>query len=108
MTLESWIPVGLFLLVAMMIPTGLIALGFAFGSRARRPDVRVVVCEERAAGPRLATLTTDAQGRRCLEKRAPPGVVRGVGNFGRTDIAGLLDQHGWVLNRVSPIRPVKS
>ena len=50
----------------------------------------------------------DAQGRRCLEKRAPPGVVRGVGNFGRTDIAGLLDQHGWVLNRVSPIRPVKS
>ena len=50
----------------------------------------------------------DAQGRRRLEKRAPPGVVRGVGNFGRTDIGGLLDQHGWVLNRVSPIRPVKS
>ena len=38
MTLESWIPVGLFLLVAMMIPTGLIALGFAFGTRSTRPD----------------------------------------------------------------------
>ena len=38
MSLESWIPVGLFLIVAMMIPTGLIALGFAFGARAKRPD----------------------------------------------------------------------
>ncbi len=39
MTLESWIPVAMFLLVAMMIPVGLIALGFAFGTRASRPDV---------------------------------------------------------------------
>ena len=39
MELESWIPVGMFLIVAMMIPTGLIALGFAFGTRAKRPDV---------------------------------------------------------------------
>jgi NADH-quinone oxidoreductase subunit A len=39
MTLESWIPVGMFLLVAMMIPVGLISLGFLFGSRTRRPDV---------------------------------------------------------------------
>ncbi len=39
-TLESWIPVGMFLVVAMMIPTGLIALGFAFGTRATRPDVQ--------------------------------------------------------------------
>ncbi|MCW2923457.1 MAG: NADH:ubiquinone oxidoreductase subunit 3 [Thermoleophilia bacterium] len=38
MTLESWIPVGLFLIVAMMIPAGLITLGFAFGTRSRRPD----------------------------------------------------------------------
>lgn len=38
MSLESWIPVGMFLIVAMMIPTGLIALGFVFGARAKRPD----------------------------------------------------------------------
>lgn len=40
MTLESWIPIGMFVLVALMIPTGLIGLGFAFGSRAARPDIR--------------------------------------------------------------------
>jgi NADH-quinone oxidoreductase subunit A len=40
MTLENWIPVGLFLLVAMMIPTGLIGLGFAFGTRSKRPDIQ--------------------------------------------------------------------
>lgn len=39
MTLESWIPVGLFLVIATMIPVGLIALGFVFGSRSKRPDV---------------------------------------------------------------------
>ena len=38
-SLESWIPVVMFLIVAMMIPTGLIALGFAFGTRSKRPDV---------------------------------------------------------------------
>ena len=40
MTLESWIPLGLFLLTAMMIPAGLITLGFLFGTRAGRPDVQ--------------------------------------------------------------------
>lgn len=40
MTLESWIPIGMFLLVAFMIPTGLISLGFLFGARAQRPDIR--------------------------------------------------------------------
>jgi NADH-quinone oxidoreductase subunit A len=30
----------MFLLVALMIPTGLIALGFAFGARAKRPDIQ--------------------------------------------------------------------
>jgi NADH-quinone oxidoreductase subunit A len=40
MTLESWIPIGMFVLVALMIPTGLIGLGFAFGARQSRPDVR--------------------------------------------------------------------
>jgi NADH-quinone oxidoreductase subunit A len=39
MTLESWIPIGLFLVIAMMIPVGLVALGFVFGSRGRRPDI---------------------------------------------------------------------
>ena len=39
MSLESWIPVGLFLVIATMIPVGLISLGFVFGTRARRPDV---------------------------------------------------------------------
>jgi NADH-quinone oxidoreductase subunit A len=39
MTLSEWVPVGLYLLVALMIPAGMIVLGFAFGSRAKRPDV---------------------------------------------------------------------
>jgi NADH-quinone oxidoreductase subunit A len=39
MNLESWVPLGLFLLTALMIPTGLITLGFVFGTRARRPDI---------------------------------------------------------------------
>lgn len=40
MTLESWVPLGLFLLVAMMIPVGLVSLGFLFGTRATRPDIQ--------------------------------------------------------------------
>src|SRR4051812_17498668 len=40
MTLADWVPVGIFMLIALMIPAGMISLGFAFGSRARRPDVR--------------------------------------------------------------------
>ena len=40
MTLQDWIPIGMFVLVALMIPTGLIGLGFAFGARQSRPDVR--------------------------------------------------------------------
>ncbi|MEO6866578.1 MAG: NADH-quinone oxidoreductase subunit A [Gaiellales bacterium] len=40
MTIETWIPVGLFLLTAMMIPVGLISLGFVFGARAKRPDIQ--------------------------------------------------------------------
>ncbi|MCW2955284.1 MAG: NADH:ubiquinone oxidoreductase subunit 3 [Thermoleophilia bacterium] len=40
MTLESWIPIGMFLLVALMIPTGLLSLGFLRGSRFTRPDVQ--------------------------------------------------------------------
>lgn len=39
MSLESWIPVGLFMVIATMIPVGLVALGFVFGNRAKRPDV---------------------------------------------------------------------
>lgn len=39
MTLSEWVPVGLFLLVALMIPAGMIVLGFVFGSRAKRPDI---------------------------------------------------------------------
>lgn len=39
MTLESWVPIGMFLLVALMIPVGLITLGFVFGTRATRPDI---------------------------------------------------------------------
>lgn len=40
MTLQDWIPFGMFLLVALMIPVGLISLGFLFGTRSTRPDVR--------------------------------------------------------------------
>jgi NADH-quinone oxidoreductase subunit A len=40
MTLEDWIPIGMFLLVAMMIPVGLVSLGFLFGTRATRPDIQ--------------------------------------------------------------------
>jgi NADH-quinone oxidoreductase subunit A len=39
MSLDAWIPVAMFLLVATMIPVGLVALGFVFGTRASRPDV---------------------------------------------------------------------
>lgn len=39
MTLEDWIPIAVFLVIALMIPAGMIMLGIAFGSRARRPDV---------------------------------------------------------------------
>jgi NADH-quinone oxidoreductase subunit A len=39
MTLEDWVPAALFLVVAMMIPAGMITLGFLFGSRERRPDI---------------------------------------------------------------------
>ena len=39
MTLEAWIPAAMFLVVCTMIPAGMITLGFAFGSKARRPDV---------------------------------------------------------------------
>lgn len=37
-TLESWIPIGLFLITALLIPAGLIGLGFAFGAKSTRPD----------------------------------------------------------------------
>lgn len=39
MTLDAWVPIGLFILIALMIPTGLISLGFLFGSRSARPDI---------------------------------------------------------------------
>ena len=39
MNLEAWIPIGIFILIAMMIPVGMIMLGIVFGSKARRPDV---------------------------------------------------------------------
>lgn len=39
MTFAEWVPIGLFLLIALMIPAGLISLGFFFGTRARRFDV---------------------------------------------------------------------
>lgn len=38
--LSAWVPVGLFMLVALMIPAGMIMLGVAFGTRGSRPDVR--------------------------------------------------------------------
>jgi NADH-quinone oxidoreductase subunit A len=39
MTLQEWVPAALFLAVGLMIPAGMITLGFLFGSRAKRPDV---------------------------------------------------------------------
>ena len=39
MTLSEWIPVGIFLIIALMIPVGLISAGFILGSRGRRPDI---------------------------------------------------------------------
>ncbi len=39
MTLESWIPIGIFMLVALMIPVGMIVLGFVFGTKPSRGDV---------------------------------------------------------------------
>lgn len=39
MSLHAWVPVLLFMVVAMMIPVGMIVLGVVFGSRARRPDI---------------------------------------------------------------------
>lgn len=39
MNLALWVPALMFLLVCAMIPAGMITLGFAFGSKARRPDV---------------------------------------------------------------------
>jgi NADH-quinone oxidoreductase subunit A len=39
-TLGDWIPVLCFLAVALMIPVGMVGLGFALGSRQARPDVR--------------------------------------------------------------------
>jgi NADH-quinone oxidoreductase subunit A len=38
-TLADWVPVGLFLVISLMIPAGMIQLGFLFGSKAARPDV---------------------------------------------------------------------
>ena len=39
MTLFDWIPIGAFMLVALLIPAGMISLGVAFGSKGRRYDV---------------------------------------------------------------------
>lgn len=38
--LSAWVPVGLFMLVALMIPSGMIVLGMVFGTRSKRPDIR--------------------------------------------------------------------
>jgi NADH-quinone oxidoreductase subunit A len=39
MTLTEWVPAALFLMVGLMIPGGMLMLGFVFGSRQKRPDI---------------------------------------------------------------------
>jgi NADH-quinone oxidoreductase subunit A len=40
MSAEIWVPIAAFMAVALMIPAGMIMLGFLFGSRSKRPDVQ--------------------------------------------------------------------
>lgn len=40
MTLSDWVPVAVFMVIALMIPAGMIMLGVLFGTRSRRPDIR--------------------------------------------------------------------
>lgn len=40
MSLGDWLPVAVFMGMALLIPIGMVMLGVLFGSRERRPDVR--------------------------------------------------------------------